>query len=201
MPQFEMDKLFDYLIVIVVVVGPLLAAFTKKLITYFSPEKSELSKPPELPKKPVRPKVMVPEVKRPVARPAPPVARRQPVARPAAPRATRAKTVARRARPSKDEPITLEAMVDDHLGHLTSPVEDEGKRMDKGVEARLGHMKTTIRPTTAPAEVSAPRRKQRPDSLVSTSLTELSRQGLRQAIVLREILGPPVALRAPDEEW
>lgn len=198
MPDLDFDKLFKYLILFMVVAGPVLAAVAKKLIAFFSPESPNGEKPPELPKLPARPKVEVLEARRP---PVLPFAAPQPVARPVARRAASARPVARLTRPPKLEPITLEAIVEDHLGHLTSEVEDEGKRLDQGVEGRLGHIKTTVRPATALSERLAARHKESPVPSAPTSLRRVSRQGLRRAIVLREVLGPPVAFRASDDQW
>lgn len=196
-----MDKLFEYLIVIVVVLGPVLAAVVKKLIAFFSPEKPETTELPGLPKSRVRPVEVVPKTERPVARSVPQAPAHRPVARPVVPPAPSAGSVARPAMPSSRVPIALEALVEDHLGHLTSKVEGEQKRIGQGVESRLGHLESSVRPTTAPRERSTPQRKGTVGSLESTSLWPLSRKGLRQAILLREILGPPIALRAPDDQW
>ena len=214
MPKFDMDKLFDYLIVIVIVVGPVLAAVVKKLITFFSPPPPESpsqsiesvpksrrrmvhpARPPEpVTARPASPPVRVPRPDRPV------VARPTPIARRPARGDESAKTVVRRAPLPEVAPMTHEVMVEDHLGHLTSSVEGEARRVGRGVESRLKHVETDVASLKAKRDrpVAQETAAVAPDK--SISIRQLTRHGLRRAILLREILGPPVALRAPDEAW
>ncbi|MCH7871079.1 MAG: hypothetical protein IID33_05210 [Planctomycetes bacterium] len=216
MPKFDLDQLFQYLIVIAIVVGPILAAVVKKLIAYFSP------KPPELPKPPVQSRMKVPAAQVRTARPVPPiepplvptvptaraaqpeqpaVGQPRPIARRVAFGGATATTAARQARSPADVPMTLEAMVEDHLGHLTSNIESETERVDRGVKRRLKHVETHVATLQSKWDRPAEQKTVTDAPTASTSVRRLTRQDLRRAILLREILGPPVALRAPDEPW
>lgn len=210
MPKFDPDKLFDYLIVIVIVVGPILAAVAKKLIAIFSPKPPELLKPSAPSKTVAREARPVPPIElAPTARPAippvrvpappqPPARQPRPVARRVAHDDADPTTAARQSRPRADAPMALEAMVEDHLGHLTSNIEREAGHTSRDVKRRLEHAETSV--GTLKVRQSGDERKiAAPAATDSTPIRRLTRQGLRRAIVLREILGPPIALRAPDE--
>ena len=213
MPKFDLDQLFQYLIVIAIVVGPVLAAVVKKLIAYFSP------KPPELPKPPVQSRMKVPAAQVRTARPVPPidpplvptaraarpeqpaVGQPRPIARRVALGSASATTAARQARSPADVPMTLEAMVEDHLGHLTSNIESETERVGRGAKRRLKPVETLVATLQSKWDRPVERKTVADAPTALTSVRRLTRQGLRRAILLREILGPPVALRAPDEPW
>ncbi len=92
--------------------------------------------------------------------------------------------------------MTLEAMVEDHLGHLTSNIGAEAERIGRGVKSRVKHVKTHVGLLQEKRDRPTERKTVAADPI---SVRRLTRQGLRHAILLREILGPPVALRAPDE--
>lgn len=223
MPKIDVENWGELVIALVVVVGSLFGAISKKLIAYFSPKTPET---PELigdAAKGVRPAGPV----RREARPLPPIAPSQaptarpvtttaPSASPQPPRPVRidatprrvarprssVKPTARKARPATprptppsrtpvaDEPILMDEMVEDHLGHLTSMFEGEESRIEDGVERRLGHVESQLA-----ASASLERK-----PLQRTLPALGTRSSLRQAIVLCEILGPPIALRPPDEQ-
>lgn len=97
--------------------------------------------------------------------------------------------------------MTLEAMVEDHLGHLTSNIESEAERVGRGVKRRLKPVETHVATLQGKWDRPVERKTVADAPTALTSVRRLTRQGLRRAILLREILGPPVALRAPDEPW
>ncbi len=83
-----------------------------------------------------------------------------------------------------------EAVVEQRLGHLESSVAQRGDRLEAGMEQRLGHVEPgpEKKPATARGGLHIP------------VLGRGTRHNLRQAILLREILGPPVALRQLDDD-
>ena len=87
----------------------------------------------------------------------------------------------------------LEPTVADRLGHLESALEDETVEVEAAVEDRLGHMDSdldVVDPTSA--------RSRRRTGLLARRPT---RRALQHAVLMREILGPPLALRTPDEPF
>lgn len=215
MPKFDLDELLKYVIVIAIVVGPILATVVKKLITFFSP------KPPELP---AQLGENVPEVQSRTAHPVPPIEPPSvptvPIARAARPEqpavgqprpiarrvalggaSATAAAAARQARSLAEAPMTLEAMVEDHLGHLTSNLEGEAESVGSGVMHSLQQAETHIAPLRGRRDRPLKRKTVADTPTASTSVRRLTRHGLRRAILLREILGPPVALRTTDEPW
>lgn len=97
--------------------------------------------------------------------------------------------------------MTLEAMVEDHLGHLTSNIESQAESVGSGVMHSLQQAETHIAPLRGRRDRPLKRKTVADTPTASTSVRRLTRHGLRRAILLREILGPPVALRATDEPW
>jgi hypothetical protein len=112
------------------------------------------------------------------------------------PRAPQPAQPARPARDRVEERLgRLEPTVADRLGHLDTTVDDEVDAHGAAMEQRLGHIKPE---TAAPdgeliqetvAEATPP---------LSLTLPRVTRDALRHAIVMREILGPPVAIRPPE---
>lgn len=115
-----------------------------------------------------------------------PVGEREPESRRRRQRAARTT-----APPSRRKTGNLEARVDERFKPLESSLEHRAEQIAARVEKHLGRLK----PQTAPAA--------RPDEAASESegFARPSRSELRRAVVLREILSPPIALRAPEENW
>ena len=74
---------------------------------------------------------------------------------------------------------------EEDLGHLT-PDEDIGQLDPEG---DLGHLAPHLADAPSDAEVQ-----RRP-----SPIGRLSRTALRRAIIMKEILGPPVSLQSPDD--
>ena len=87
--------------------------------------------------------------------------------------------------------VALDASVEEHLGHLRSEIEDEEQLVDRRVEQNLGHVETHI----AAAETVT----QEPRHHPVLGLT--NQASLRHAVLMREILGPPIALRDSNDAW
>ena len=116
----------------------------------------------------------------------------QPSVQPVARRVRRAST--RVSLPSelpKGVGLALDANVDEHLGHLHSSIDGEGKRVDRSVEERLGHLETDI--PAAEKVTHKPR--------IHPVLGTTNQASLRHAVLMREILGPPIALRDTSDSW
>ena len=86
---------------------------------------------------------------------------------------------------------SLEASVDDHLKPLESGLEHSGEQVAARVEKHLGHLKPQTKLAARPDQAARE----------SEGFARPSHSELRRAVVLREILSPPIALRAPDENW
>ncbi len=78
-----------------------------------------------------------------------------------------------------------EVAAEQRLGHVESAVSQRGERLEAAMEQRLGHVEP------GPGETKADGRGRRRIPVLGRT----TRQNLRQAILLREILGPPMALR------
>lgn len=243
MQRSDFEQWGQLIIAVVVVLGSLFGAVSKKLIKMFSPKPPETSEMSELPTitvvdardtsvrvEPARP-VALPTTSTPTGRSAPtgrslPTRRSMPTARPATPSerlATpvkpmppeapvrrsphrvepglpSAQPVARRARPTttramppskalKGVGLALDASVEEHLGHLRSEIEDQGERVSSSVEQRIGHLETHI--DAAETVTQEPRR--------HPVLGLTNQASLRHAVLMREILGPPIALRDSND--
>ncbi len=123
----------------------------------------------------------------------PPPTSSQPPSRLPQPRES--KSPARESREPKTAPSRSGSLasrgpgVEPHLGHLSSRLDDGGERIDARVEAHLGH----LQPSTAAATT---------EQQGQTPLEAFGRPSirtLRQAVILREILSPPLSLRPPAE--
>ena len=83
-----------------------------------------------------------------------------------------------------------EAAAEQRLGHVESAVAQRGERLESAMEQRLGHVEPG--PEKKPATARG--------GLYIPVLGRAAPQNLRQAILLREILGPPIALRRHDDD-
>ncbi len=161
----------------------------------------------------------------PIARPMPsasPVARRSGPSQPVGPR--RRPTAVQGRRPPVTGTEERLGHLKPHMEHLASAIEGQEDRIRAQVERDLGRIETTTGPATTTARTGAnggrkrkPRdpyrdREQaaddpRPDregadlSVVSGLAGRLTHHALRRAIVLSEIIGPPIALRQSDERF
>lgn len=80
-----------------------------------------------------------------------------------------------------------EVAVEKRLGHLQSTIADRGDELEESVEDRLGH----VDPGFPAPRATAGKRATIP------GIGRATPRSLRQAILLREILGPPVSLQPP----
>lgn len=78
--------------------------------------------------------------------------------------------------------------VEEHLGRLESALDDETAQVDVDIEERLGHIESELE---APDATTKARGR-------TDKIGHQTRRSLRHAIVMREILGPPIALRPPE---
>jgi len=90
-----------------------------------------------------------------------------------------------------EEEARFEAATEERMAHLESAVPEEELHFEEDIEERLCHVESTPR---APA---AARRGRARVPVIRCP----SRQTLRRAVVLREILSPPLALRPPGDEF
>ncbi|UCC32480.1 MAG: hypothetical protein JSU86_09395 [Phycisphaerales bacterium] len=90
-----------------------------------------------------------------------------------------------------EEEARFEAATEKRMAHLESAVPEEELHFEEDIEERLGHVESIPR---APA-ATGPGRARVP------IIGRPSRQALRRAVVLREILSPPLALRPPGDEF
>jgi len=135
---------------------------------------------------------------RPVARPMPKPAPRQAPdwsERPAAPhkppRPTRIeKSVGRLGEGVRDEEQRFESAIDERVGHLEPVVIEEIEEFDAAIDDRVGH----VGPAGEMPQV-ARRRSGRVPFFGRHTASEL-----QCAVLMREILGPPVAFRSPTDE-
>lgn len=197
------------IVVLLVIGGSLLKPITKALIEHFGPKDSasptgqtRSTGDSAVPRPPVRP---------PVA-PTPPVARapqarpvtlpHQPApSRPRPPASPKPQPATQRPRPS--QPTTkpkkavsrtedrlghLKPTVKEHLGHVDSVIELRDDQIEQVVEEHLGHLE----PSTAPTG-SKKRAARGPESWLRPTAGTL-----RRAVVLSEVLQPPLALRKPE---
>ncbi len=228
--QFKLDDWIQIIIVILVVGGSAFGAVGKKLIKMFTPEEShgETARrgaagsghaPPGAPRRSVQPA-------HPVARPMPssplpgsippagplgkpPVSRSQPELPPYGPPSPK-----RTARPipSRRRATPRPATAEGRLGHLISAVEQTGGLDEATAEQRLGHLESAVKQRGDSLEAAVEQRlghvesglEKRPGAargpLPIPVIGRPTPQTLRQGIVLREILGPPVSLRPPNDE-
>ncbi len=136
------------------------------------------------------------------AQPAPPSTPPPPRRRKPEPRPTSRPTVATSSMENVEDPLGhLTSMVEQtggadertsqqRLGHVTSTIEGVGERLHNSIDEHLGHVESTAyaRPSRTPTRARIP------------GFGPATPQALRQAVLLREILGPPLALRPPDDE-
>ena len=191
----------QFLVVIVVIGISLLGQLSKVLIQKFSPEKPEQrrpdavaprSAPPPAVRGSTRPSIAPPARPR-VPRPtiAPPV---RPVAqRPAAPPMARPKPASPRSfstpkRPPVAQPVPMDepTIQRRHLAQIASALEKESEVVDAEVSEHLSQVEGDLVPEIVETAVVAPH----------APFERLSRAALRRAIVLSEVLAPPLALRA-----
>jgi len=215
----------ELIILLIVFGGSALAAVSKKLIAYFSPPKEEGGltgvqrqageRPPTRPAgtpgtapPPSRmPSPPRPPVARPAAppqtvpggrRPASPISIERsgkPARRPMAPvqTAQRQQSVVPqrtprgrlRSAPDQDGELVEDA-VSQTLLQLESQLAEIDERIMGGIEEELGQFESQL---TATGESAAP-------TASGVRMPHLTQPALRRAIVLNEVLGPPVALRA-----
>ena len=90
-----------------------------------------------------------------------------------------------------EEEARFEAATERRMAHLESAVPEEELHFDEDIEERLGHVEST-----PPVPAAAGRSRAR-----VPVISRPSRQTLRRAVVLREILSPPLALRPPGDEF
>ncbi len=223
----DLDSWIQIIMVILVFGGTALGAISKKLIEYFGPKKEDDAKgktPPrpiprgKKPMSPPRAKPIVDVEERevilepqrvpapPVARPAKPVPppveiHARPAPRPVVvsssePSRPRGQLRNEEGRPRRSPGRLrhLEPTVDDHIDPLHSRVEEHAELFEETVEEHLGHLK----PRVAAAGRTGSRR---PRDTMFGPMTGLDRSALRRAVILREILGPPVALRSQDDRY
>ena len=95
-----------------------------------------------------------------------------------------------RTAPSRSDTLASRGRgVEARLGHLSSRLDDQDKEIDARVETHLAR----LQPSTAPAAT---------EQQGQTPLQAFERPSidtLRQAVILREILSPPLSLRPPPE--
>ena len=127
-----------------------------------------------------------PPTARPVASPPPKPGRQTPRVREPAP-ALAEKRLGHVEMAVLEEEARFEAGAERRMRHLESAVPQEEKQFDEAVEERFGHME--------PAPYEEPAGAKARLALIRRS----SRQTLRRAVVLREILSPPLGLRPRDE--
>ena len=221
--QPEFDKWFQIVIAILVVGGSVLATVSKKLIQVFSPK--EPDKPgqiqagaPGAPRRPAQARDPG-QSARPVARPMTTTSSRPssvepPVARPYPPppivsysvpeelpqRAAPRSRTTHRPKPATPAPARAKERLghrklavpkEERMAHLESAVPEEELYFEEDIEERLGHVEST------PWAPAATRRGRARVPVIGCP----SRQTLRRAVVLREILSPPLALRPPGDEF
>jgi hypothetical protein len=85
--------------------------------------------------------------------------------------------------------MLIDTKVEDHLGHLKSKIMMREDRFDEAVEDRLGRVER---------ETGKLRRVPPADAAVF-SIGHASRRALRRAVVMSEILAPPLALRPTSD--
>ena len=90
-----------------------------------------------------------------------------------------------------EEEARFEAATEERMAHLESAVPEEELHFEEDIEERLGYVEST-----SPAPTAARRGRAR-----VPVISRPSRQTLRRAVVLREILSPPLALRPPGDEF
>ncbi len=211
-----LDGWVQIIVLVLVFGGSAAAAIGKKLIEVFSPKEDpspvKTAKPGSQPMgraKPASPSAGGPPVLRPsvAQQSAPPPVVLTPVARPARPDPQCSRRVPTRSvQPSRSAPSSqpvealakrrapgtlrrLEPTVDDDLDRLGSRIAQRALKVDAKVDKHIGHLKPQV----------AEARESRPSESLGGSMSRLSRAEMRRAIVLREILGPPIALRSPDD--
>ena len=153
-------------------------------------------RPPAAPRRPAAQQPLAGPPQVPTAAPSP-RPRREPAQR-SATKPRRGRRIARKPGETPYDGVEaglghLEPTVEGRLGHLESALEDETVEVEAAVEDRLGHMDSdldVVDPTSA--------RSRRRTGLLARRPT---RRALQHAVLMREILGPPLALRTPDEPF
>lgn len=218
----EIGDWMQFIIILLIIGGSVFGAIAKKLIAAFSPKDSEdstkgLPTPPGA--KPVTPPVArkaaahpPPEQPTVDTRNLPPILaeiieevagrrteesqrrrQRQAPSREAQPQ----RVHPRPPQPPRGAPASaIQTLApDEHLGHIHSAIDDQERRFESDVEHRLGRLRSsfdTKTPTVAPAIVP----RAAGAFSMPTSAARLGVRELRRAVVLSEILAPPLALRA-----
>ncbi len=216
--QTDAGNWIEIVIILLVVGGSIFGAVSKKLIAAFSPKESEESgnekgkvmrapphpAPPQRRGQPVHP-VARPLQPTPSPQAEPPIVRSHPPR--TAPRPKPAAAPPRPRRPQKPAPARAEA----RLGHLEVTVMEEEARFEAARERRMAHLKSRVLEGEERFEEAVEKRlshlEPAPDEATAAAqacvripvIGRLSRQTLRHAVVLREILSPPLALRPPDD--
>lgn len=136
------------------------------------------------------------------AQPAPPSMPPPPRRRKPAPRPTSRPTVVTSNIENVEDPLghltsmveqsggAVEQASEQRLGHITSKIDDTGERLHDGIDEHLGHVES----------VAYARRSQKRSQARIPGFGRATPHALRQAVLLREILGPPLALRPPGED-
>ena len=99
----------------------------------------------------------------------------------------------RPSRPTQPPAKSARDRVEEHLGHLDTSVADEAEALAASTEKHLGHVKTDL---TVSEEAAREAVEGAPSSVLG--LPRLTHDALRHAVVMREILGPPLAMRIPE---
>jgi hypothetical protein len=132
---------------------------------------------------------------------------------PPPPRRARPRAPAAKRLPHPGHVVSEPAKAEQRLGHLTPVVELTGDREEVAAEQRLGHLETTIEDRDDRIEAVIEEHLGHGDTTRPTPYAQRSArrrvpvfgratpQVLRQAVLMREILGPPIALRRDDERF
>jgi hypothetical protein len=84
----------------------------------------------------------------------------------------------------------FESAIDDRVGHLEPAVIEEVEEFDAAIDDRVGHVGP---------EGNMPRVARRPSGR-APFIGRPTTSELQHAVLMREILGPPVAFRPPTDE-
>ncbi len=197
------------IVVLLVIGGSLLKPITKALIEHFGPKDSasptgrarstgDSAMPRPAGRSPVAP--TPPVARAPQARPVtlphqPALSRPRPPARPKPRPATqRPRPTPRTAEPKRaalrteDRLGHLVPTLKEHLGHIDSVIELRDDQIEQVVEEHLGHLEPSTAPTASKKRVVRE----------GEFLAKPTRSSLRRAVVLSEVLQPPLALRKPE---
>lgn len=156
------------------------------------PQRDLLAEAEPPPVRAQQPRPVARPVPRPAPRPAPaPEWRERPAAPHRPPRPTRIeKSVDRLGAGVREEDRRFESAIDERVGILEPAVVEEAEEFDAAIDDRVGHVGP---------EGDMPRVARRPSGR-APFFGRPTASDLQHAVLMREILGPPVSLRPPEDE-